>query len=289
MTQPPDPTDQFAAHRGVLLGAAYRVLGSMSDAEDVVQESWLRWSGVDHSQILDARAYLVRITTRLALNHLRHRQRLREDYVGPWLPEPVSELPAPDHASEFAESVSIAMMVVLESLGPVERAAFVLREVFGEPYEEIAETLDRTPASVRQLVHRARQRVQERAPRHPVDPAAHREIAERFLAAMQGGSIPELLTLLAPSAVLTTDGGGKRRAALKPIRTAVKVLWFLAGIMRKMEATITLRLGTVNGEPAILGVGPDGVDSVGVVRIDGGRVTELYLIRNPDKLHHVIT
>jgi RNA polymerase sigma-70 factor (ECF subfamily) len=304
MTPPPPPAEpgpgsepdgpdlheaarEFEAHRGVLLGAAYRVLGSMSSAEDVVQEAWLRWSAAPREDVREPRGYLVRTVTRLALNELRSRQRRREEYLGPWLPEPVSGMPPTEASAEVAESVSLAMMVVLESLSPLERAAFILREVFAEDFDDIAATLDRTPAAVRQLVHRAREHVAARSPRNSVDPATHRKVAERVLAAMQGGSVADLLSLLAPDVVLTSDGGGKRRAALRPITSADKVLRFLLGIAAKLEEPMELRLVDVNGEPGIAAFTSHGLDTVGTMRFDEGVVTEIYIVRNPDKLSRV--
>lgn len=279
----------FAAHRGVLVGVAYRVLGSMTSAEDVVQETWLRWQDVDHAGIQDPRAYLIRITTRLAVNELRSQQRRREEYVGPWLPEPVGDVPGADTAVELAESVSLAMLVVLESLSPLERAAFILREVFAESFEDIATTLDRSPAAVRQLVHRARNHVATGAPRHPVDQTTHRRVAEALLAAIQGGSMEQLLTLLSPDVVLVSDGGGQRSAALRPIRSVQKVVRFLAGILAKQDVQYEFRLVDVNGEPALATFGPDGLDSIGTIRVDDGVVTDIFLVRNPDKLRHAVS
>jgi RNA polymerase sigma-70 factor, ECF subfamily len=298
MTPPPPPAEpapvglddaahEFERHRRVLLGAAYRVLGSMSSSEDVVQEAWLRWSAAPRDDVRDPRGYLVRTVTRLALNELRSQQRRREEYVGPWLPEPVSDLPGADESAEIAESVSLAMMVVLESLSPLERAAFILREVFGEDFDDIATTLDRTPAAVRQLVHRAREHVAARSPRNTVDPATHRKVAERVLAAMRGGSVAELLALLSPDVVLTTDGGGKRQAALRPIRTPDKVLRFLIGVLAKNPEPLEFRMLEVNGEPALGAFTPAGLDTVATMRVDGDAITEIYVVRNPDKLSRV--
>jgi RNA polymerase sigma-70 factor (ECF subfamily) len=278
---------EFEQHRGALIGAAYRVLGSMSSAEDVVQEAWLRWSAADRHEVREPRGYLVRTVTRLALNELRAEQRRREDYLGPWLPEPVSDLPTGDATAEVAESVSLAMLVVLQTLSPLERAAFILREVFGEDFDDIAQTLDRTPAAVRQLVHRAREHVAARSPRNAVDAATHRKVAERVLAAMQGGSVTDLLSLLSPDVVLTSDGGGKRQAALRPIRTPEKVLRFLLGVLGKQPLPLEFRLVEVNGEPALAAFTPSGLDTVATMRMDGDAITEIYVVRNPDKLSRV--
>lgn len=275
----------FTEHRGAVFGAAYRILGSTHDAEDVVQETWLRWSGVEPAGVREPRAYLVRTASRLALNVARAQSRRRESYVGPWLPEPVATGPDGERAAELAESVSMAMLVVLASLSPLERAAFVLREVFDLPVPEIASTLDRSEAAVRQLVHRARQHVSARAPRHPVDRDTHRQVTERFLRAASTGAVAELVSLLSPDVVLTTDGGGVKRAALRPIHGPDKVLRFLGSVLAGPGAAgLDIRLAEVNGRPAIVGYADGVVDSVGIVDLDGGVVTSIYLLRNPEKL-----
>lgn len=281
----------FTAHRGAVVGAAYRVLGSLADAEDVAQETWLRWSTVSGAEIVDPRAYVVRIGTRLALNRARQLARQREVYVGPWLPEPVNDLTRVGaDGIELAESVSYAMLVLLAALSPVERAAFVLHEVFGVGYDEVAETLERSEASVRQLVHRARTHLRERSPRHPVDRRTHAEVTERFLRATQDGSIAELVGLLAPDVVLVSDGGGLRSAALRPVRGRDKVLRFAVGVLAKPEVGgLVVRACTLNGQPAIALVrevpdAPPVVDSACLLLLDDGLVASVLLLRNPDKL-----
>lgn len=276
----------FAAHRRELVGAAYRVLGSISDAEDVVQETWLRWAEVDATTIEHPRAYLLQATTRQALNRARHNARLRETYVGPWLPEPRGDGAAEgaDAAVEVAEAVSLAMLVVLETLSPIERATFVLHDVFGLPFDEIAAAIDRSPASARQLAHRARQHVQARAPRHPVDKETHRAVTEQFLQAAVGGSLEELVGMLAPDVVMYSDGGGLRSAALKPIRTPDKVLRFTLGVLSKPDAPDRYELVSLGGEAAIVGYRANVVDVVITLVLDGGAVTEIYIVRNPEKL-----
>jgi RNA polymerase sigma-70 factor (ECF subfamily) len=299
-SEPPVADDEharlFAEHRRAMTGAAYRILGSLAAAEDAVQETWLRWAEVDLATVRNPRAYLLRAASRQALNAARHQARLREDYVGPWLPEPVGDVTVlgsratgdPADAADLAESVSLAMLVVLESLSPPERAAFVLREVFGLPFDEVATALGRTPEAARQLAHRAREHVRERAPRHPVDRSTHREVTERFLAAAAGGSIEDVVRLLSPDVVLVTDGGGKRRAALRPIHGVEKVLRFARGVMERPDAPVSLRLGDVNGEAAILMARPDGLDGTVTLVVDDGLITAIYLVRNPDKLAHVL-
>jgi RNA polymerase sigma-70 factor, ECF subfamily len=283
----PDPTRAFEEHRPTLIGAAYRILGSHSDAEDVVQEAWIRWSGVEHDTIEEPRAFLLTITTRLALNRLRQLARRKESYVGPWLPEPVASDPQVDGeaAAQLADEVSMAMLIVLESLSPLERAAFVLTEVFGMSAPEVGEALDRSPAAVRQLVHRARSHVEARQPRQAVSQERHREITERFMAAAAGGDIAGLIEILAPDVVLVTDGGGIKQAALRPIHGADKVLRWLAGTLGKPESALfEFALRHVNGELAIVALTDEGIDGVIFVTVEDDRITALHGIRNPEKL-----
>ena len=276
-------TDEFVAHRNLLFTVAYEMLGSAADAEDVLQETWLRWSEVDLDGVRDRRSYLVRITTRLALNRLRTVQRRRESYVGPWLPEPL--LTAPDVADdvELAESVSTAMLLVLETLSPTERAVFVLHEVFDVGYDEIAAALDKSPAAVRQVAHRARGHVEARRPRVTVDPAHREAVIARFLEATASGDLQRLLDVLAPDVVLVTDGGGVLKAALRPIVGRDKVLRFLGAVM---PATVSLEVAQVNGAPALRIVMPDSTE-IASLRIEDGLVTGVYLVRNPGKLGRI--
>jgi RNA polymerase sigma-70 factor (TIGR02957 family) len=280
-----DPgTAAFVAHRNLLFTVAYEMLGSAADAEDVLQETWLRWSDVELGEVRDPRAYLVRITTRQALNRLRTAQRRRETYTGPWLPEPL--LTAPDIAedAEVAEQVSLAMLLVLETLAPLERAVFVLREVFDVGYDEIAAALDRTPAAVRQIAHRAREHVAARRPRVAVAAAEVKDALESFRHAMETGDLQGLLDVLAPDVTLVADGGGIRQAALRPILGADKVMRFLFGALGKAGGTVTVDAATVNGGPALV-IGLDGeVDGVLVARVEAGRIAGLYYVRNPEKL-----
>jgi RNA polymerase sigma-70 factor (ECF subfamily) len=278
-------TEVFEEHRATLLGAAYRILGSHADAEDVVQEAWIRWSKVDQTEVQNPRAYLLTTTSRLALNRLREQARRRESYLGPWLPEPVaSSTPATEVGT--ADEVSMAMLIVLESLSPLERAAFVLSEVFGMSGPEVAEALDRTPAAVRQLVHRARSHVQARRPRQVVDRTRHRQITERFMAAAAGGDLDSLIELMAPDVVLVTDGGGIKQAALRPIHGVDKVLRWFAGVMTKPEAAgLKPELRTLNGETAIAVTDEAGeLDGVFFLTIADDRITAVHGIRNPEKL-----
>ncbi|MEZ7003128.1 RNA polymerase sigma-70 factor [Streptomyces sp. AD55] len=281
-------TDVFEEHRPVLLGVAYRMLGRLADAEDVVQDAWLRWSGSDRDDVREPRAYLVRVTTRLAIDRLRQVRARGETYVGPWLPEPyITDLAAtePDAAEHavLADSVSLAVLVVLESLSPLERAVFVLREAFGYPYAEIASMLERTEAAVRQLAGRARRHVDERRPRYDVDPEQRRDLTERFLAAAGGGDLAGLMALLAPDARLVGDGGGKRRAPVRVLESADKVGRFLIGVAGR-GTWDTIRHLEINGGPAVLVLAGGRPDSVVQLDVAGGRVQAVYIIRNPDKL-----
>lgn len=276
---------EFAEHRPALVGAAYRIVGTVADAEDVVQETWLRWSGVERSEVRDVRAFLVTVATRLALNRLRQQKSRREAYVGPWLPEPVSSDAGPEQTAEMADEVSMAMLVVLESLTPLERAAFVLHEVFDLPFAEIATTLDRSEAAVRQLAHRARSHVHARQPRRPVDKDQHAEVTTRFLEVANSGDLAGLMAMLAPDVVLISDGGGKKRAALRPVYGAEKVARWMLGVMDNSDiADLTIRLLELNGELAIVAYDGDRPDTVGFVETGENGISSVYLMRNPDKL-----
>ncbi|MFD3730208.1 RNA polymerase sigma-70 factor [Streptomyces sp. NPDC058632] len=282
-------TKAFEEHRPVLLGVAYRMLGRVADAEDVVQEAWLRWAGGDRSEVREPRAYLVRVTTRLALDRLRQIKARGETYVGPWLPEPyVTDFgdTAPDTAERavLADSVSLAVLVVMESLSPPERAVFVLREAFGYPYSDIAALLDRGEPAVRQLAARARRHVEERRPRYDVDPARRRDLTERFLAAAAGGDLEGLMKLLAPDVRLIGDSGGRTRAPLRVLESAGKVGRFLVGVTRKGFLDPSVRLLELNGGPAALVLTGGRPDAVFQLDIVDGRVQTVYIIRNPDKL-----
>ncbi|MFF8842551.1 RNA polymerase sigma-70 factor [Streptomyces sp. NPDC015127] len=287
-TDPTDPaTDAFVAHRNLLFTVAYEMLGSAADAEDVLQETWLRWAGVDLGTVRDQRAYLVRITTRQALNRLRTLGRRRESYVGQWLPEPL--LTAPDVAEdvELADSVSMAMLLVLETLTPTERAVFVLREVFDLGYDEIAEAVDKSPAAVRQIAHRARAHVAARRPRGVVSPTVTRDALDAFLRATETGDLQGLLDILAPDVVLIGDGGGIKQAVLRPVVGADKVGRLMVARMGRIAAMGSLRPAQVNGYPALV-LRLDGeIDTVVAVRIDDGLITGFYAVRNPEKLSHM--
>ena len=272
--------DPFVAHRGLLFTVAYEMLGSAADAEDVLQESWLRWSGADHAQVHDPRSYLVRVVTRQALNRLRTLSRRREDYVGEWLPEPVLTTPDVAEDVELAESVSIAMLTVLETLAPTERAVFVLREVFEMPYSEIAEAVGKSQDSVRQIARRAREHVSARRPRVQVSRSEQQAVVERFMAALRTGQLQELMEVMAPDVVMIADGGGVAAAALVPVHGAERVATVLA---RASLSSLTAAPVWLNGAPAVrLDVGGE-TAAVSLVVADG-RVTQVYLVRNPRKL-----
>jgi RNA polymerase sigma-70 factor (ECF subfamily) len=275
--------DPFTAHRSLLFTVAYEMLGSAADADDVVQETWLRWADVDHATVLDPRAYLVRIVTRQALNRLRTLARRREDYVGEWLPEPL--LTSPDVAEdvELAESVSIAMLTVLETLGPTERAVLVLHEVFDVPHDEIAEAVGKSSAAVRQIAHRAREHVAARRPRMVVSRSEQQRVVERFLAALTAGDIQGLMDVLAPDVIVVADGGGLAPAALRPVAGQYRVANALARfavLVPPVEITTPL----VNGAVAAR-IDPGGeFDTAITFVVEGGRITHMYAMRNPHKL-----
>jgi RNA polymerase sigma-70 factor, ECF subfamily len=280
-------TEAFLAHRNLLFTVAYELLGSAADAEDVLQETWLRWVNVDLDTVRDRRAYLVRITTRQALTRLRTLGRRKESYVGPWLPEPL--LTTPDVAAdiELADSVSMAMMLVLETLTPTERAVFVLREVFAVDYDEIAEAVDKTAAAVRQIAHRAREHVAARRPRGSSSPSQTRDAIAAFQRAVNTGDLQGLLDILAPDVVFLGDGGGVKQAVLHPVLGADKVARLLSVGVGRLATLGTLQPTQVNGYPALI-LRLDGeIDTVLALRIDDGLITGLYAVRNPEKLSHM--
>ncbi|MEI8408573.1 MULTISPECIES: RNA polymerase sigma-70 factor [unclassified Kribbella] len=283
-----DPaTEAFVAHRNLLFTVAYEMLGSAADAEDVLQETWLRWMTVDLGIVQDQRAYLVRITTRQALTRLRTLGRRKESYVGPWLPEPL--LTAPDVAEdvELADSVSMAMLLVLETLTPTERAVFVLRDVFALEYDEIAEAVDKTQAAVRQIAHRARNHVAARRPRGVVSAAESQGAINAFKHAIETGDLQTLLDRLAPDVVLLGDGGGVKQAVPRPIVGADKVVRLLSAGLPKLPGDVSVEPVQINGCPAlIVRIGGE-IDDVVAMRIDDGLITGLYIVRNPEKLSRV--
>jgi RNA polymerase sigma-70 factor (TIGR02957 family) len=277
-------TDAFVRHRNLLFTVAYEMLGSAADAEDVLQETWLRWAEVDQAEVRDDRAYLVRIATRLSLNRLRTLTRQRETYVGPWLPEPLLTTPDVADDVELADSVSTAMLVVLETLTPTERAVFVLREVFDVSYDEIADAVDKTPAAVRQIAHRARNHVEARQPREQVSFRQREAILDRFVLAVQSGDLQSLMDVLAPDVVLMTDGGGVKQAALRPILGRDKAVRFLEGAATKGGPIDAVHRTLVNGRPGLAFVIDGRVDTLLTILVEDGVVAGLYAVRNPAKL-----
>ncbi len=287
---------EFAAHRDLLFTLSYEITGSVADAEDVVQDSYLRWaalSAADRDEVVNRRAYLARIATRQALNRVRSRARQREEYVGPWLPEPL--VTGPDIADDvvLADSVSMAMMLVVQSLSPDERAVFLLHEVFGFAHDEIADAVGKSSAAVRQIAHRARSHVRARRPRTPrpsePTPQDLPEVAQRFLLAASTGDLQGLMDVLAPDVVLLADGGGKVRSALRPVISADHVARLLVGLWEKVlrdnpGATLRFEPEMVNGRPGALLYVDDRLETVATGEIIGNRVTAVYLVRNPAKL-----
>ncbi|CAL9450769.1 RNA polymerase sigma-70 factor [Streptomyces sp. MPA0124] len=280
-------TEDFVAHRNLLFTVAYEMLGSAADAEDVLQETWLKWAGVDLETVRDRRAYLVRITTRQSLNRLRTLGRRKESYVGSWLPEPLLTTPDVAEDVELADSVSMAMMLVLETLAPVERAVFVLREVFDLGYDEIAEAVEKSPAAVRQIAHRARAHVAARRPRGEVTAAESRRALAAFQRAVETGDLQGLLDILSPDVVLLGDGGGIKQAVLRPIVGADKVARLMLGGLVRLPVAVTMDPAQVNGHPSLV-IRLDGeLDTVVAVHMEAGRIKGLYAVRNPEKLSHM--
>jgi RNA polymerase sigma-70 factor (TIGR02957 family) len=293
----PDAVRVYDEHRGLLISVAYRVLGSVTDAEDVVQEAWLRWSNVDHSGVSNPRAFLVRVTTRLAIDRLRRAKARRESYVGPWLPEPVLTGRDLSEDAAMAESVSMAMLVVLETLSPLERAVFVLREAFGMPHAEIAEVLGRKEDAVRQLARRARDHVRERRSRFDADQDEQRRVTERFLEATAGRDLEGLMDVLSPGVTLVADGGGKALAPRRPVHGAEKVARFLVAVVGEEQTSRFLRsvgsglsgevrahLAGVNGETGVVIAAGDVPVSALILEVTDGLVHTIRLVANPEKL-----
>lgn len=284
----PRLVEDFTSHRGLLFTVAYEMLGSAADAEDVVQDAWLKWSGVDRSTVHDPRAYLVRIVSRTALDRLRALSRRREDYVGPWLPEPLVTTQDVADDVELAESVSMAMMLVLETLSPTERAVFVLREVFGLDYAELAAAVDRSESAVRQIAHRARSHVQSRRPRVDVTRAEAETVVAQFRRALETGDLQALADVLAPDVVALADGGGIKQALPRPVHGRDKVSrLFTAGFAQFADA-VTLEPVDLNGWPGLIVRLHGELDSVFAFAVGGGLITGSYAVRNPEKLSRLL-
>jgi RNA polymerase sigma-70 factor (ECF subfamily) len=293
-----DPSATFEPHRRRLLGMAYRMLGSMAEAEDAVQEAYLRWHDTDRDIVKEPRAFLMTTTTRICLDVLKSARMKREEYVGPWLPEPITDTAslAPDAQTELAEDLSVALLLALDRLSPLERAAFLLHDVFDYSFSQIADALDRNEAACRQLASRARTRVREARPKgltpprgatKSIDPR-HQELLSAFISASRSGDVERLTRMLASDARLVTDGGGKVPAALNVIEGNDRIAAFLAGVVRKgFTDDMSLRFEVVNGLPGLLIVGPNGLVQTNAFEFDGDAVTAIYIVRNPDKLKHL--
>lgn len=276
----------FETHRSRLFSLAYRLLGSRSDAEDVVQDTWLRWHQADTAAIHNPEAWLVTTASRLGIDRLRAAKLQRERYPGPWLPEPaeIDDGPGPEHGAEIAEQVSLAFLAVLERLGPEERAAFLLKEAFDYDYAQISELLDQSEANCRQMVHRARERVQAGRPRFEVAPERHRRLLERFMAAARIGDRDNIERLLHEDARLISDGGGKAIAAIRPLHGGERIARLFWAAYRHPQPETEWRIGRVNGEWAILRYRHGRLAAVMVALSDGERIIELLALANPDKL-----
>ncbi|MEV0820791.1 RNA polymerase sigma factor SigJ [Nonomuraea rubra] len=290
----------FEDHRGVLVAVAYRILGSVADAEDVVQEAWLRWSRVDESDVEDPKAFLITVTSRLAIDRLRWAKSRRESYVGPWLPEPISTAPDVAEHAELADSVEMAMLVVLETLSPLERAVFVLREAFDLPFSEIAEIIGRAEPATRQLARRARDHVRDKRPRFDVDRDERRRITERFMGASAGGDLDALIEMFSDQVSIISDGGGKARAALRvitgaenvgryltSINTPANIAKFMASIGRAELADLSFAVETLNNAPTIVISAGGQVISVISLLVSEGKIETIYVLANPEKIGHL--
>jgi RNA polymerase sigma-70 factor (ECF subfamily) len=292
-----NPATSFEPYRRRLLGLAYRMLGSMADAEDAVQETYLRWHEADRDNVSDPRAFLMTTTTRICLDMLTSARARREEYVGPWLPEPVVETAAlaPDSRTELAEDLSVALLLTLDRLSPLERAAFLLHDVFDFPFSEVAAALERSEAACRQLAARARAHVRAERPRGATAPARsgeidakHAQLMSAFVAATRSGDLSALTQLLASDVRVVTDGGGKVAAALHVLDGADRAAQFLVGVTRKgWRDDFTLRFATINGLPGVIVDGPEGPVQTATFEIEGDVIRALYVVRNPDKLRHL--
>jgi RNA polymerase sigma-70 factor, ECF subfamily len=276
----------FEGHRQALFAAAYRMLGTRSDAEDVLQEAWLRWNRVDHGEVEEPRAYLFRLVTRLALDQLRRVKARREAYVGPWLPEPLITSPGAEENAELADTLAMGLLVVLETLTPAERAAFVLHEAFGFSHAEVAEMMGRTERAVRQLAYRARQHVQARRPRRRAAAAEHREVTERFLAAALGGDLSALLDVLAPDVTLVADADGRSETPTEPVRGAREVAEYLVSVVEFWPPELGVEIIQVNGGQGALITTRGRPFLVFALDVDhtGHRLREIDAVLNPEKL-----
>jgi RNA polymerase sigma-70 factor, ECF subfamily len=281
----------FEPHRRHLIGLAYRMLGSLAEAEDIVQDAYLRWHHAGRDAVANPRAYLSSTVARLCLDHLKSARVRRETYVGPWLPEPIVDASAlaPDTASELADDISVALMLTLERLSPLERAAFVLHDVFDMDFEAIAKVLNRKPAACRQLAARARAHVHDAKPRFNASAEEAAELSDAFHQAIVSGDIAGFGRLLAADAILYTDGGGKRTAPLNPIRGSDKIIRFFTGLTRKgrVEPIVAIHRVVLNGRPGFVFIHDDGTVQTLTVEIHESRIAAIYVVRNPEKLSHI--
>ena len=295
-----DPSTTFEPYRRRLLGLAYRMLGSVAEAEDAVQETYLRWHDADRDAVDDARAFLMTTTTRICLDVLKSARVRREQYVGPWLPDPVTDTVslAPDAQTELAEDLSVALLLALDRLSPLERAAFLLHDVFDYSFAQVADALGRNEGACRQLASRARTRVREARPSGVTPPRAapgaidpkHAELLTAFMVASRSGDVAALTRLLASDAKVVSDGGGKVPAALNVIEGADRVAAFAAGVVRKgWSDDLALRFDTINGLPGLIVSGAQGTIQTTAFEVEGGAITTIYIVRNPDKLKHLVT
>lgn len=281
--------EQFNQQRPLLFSIAYRMLGSAMDAEDMVQETFLRWQQASDDDIQSPKAYLSTILTRLCIDHLRSAQKQREEYIGPWLPEPVltTENTTMTDTLELAESLSMAFLVLLESLAPIERAVFLLREVFGYEYPEIARIVGKSETNCRQIASRAKEHIAAKRPRYGATREQQEEVTRRFIVACMSGDLQALLSVLAPDVVLEADSGGKVSAARKPIYGAAKVARAVLGILKLLPSDANVELARVNAQPAIIGYTEGRPFYVTVLDIAEGQIQGIYNVLNPDKLGHL--
>lgn len=285
-TASPTDADAFAVLRPRLFAIAYRMLGTRADAEDVLQDAWLRWHHADQAALQSAEAWLVTVVTRLAIDRLRAAKTEREAYVGWWLPEPLVELDerTPEAAAELAGELSVALLWVLERLSPEERAAFLLRQVFDHDYDEIATLLGKSEAACRQMVHRASERLQQERPRFDVPKAAHRRVVERFMHAARSGEREAIQALLADNVQIVGDGGGKVPSFMKILRGAHRIANLYSVLGKKNPGQVAYRMAQVNGEPGLLRYVSGRLESAQAFVTDGERIIAIYAVRNPDKL-----
>lgn len=286
MTTAPAPEDAFSCERARLLGLSYRMLGSLVDAEDVVQETWLRWNATERESIERPAAWLTTVASRLALDRLKSAHRRREAYVGPWLPEPVVTAPGPEEAAEAAETLTLGFLAMLELLDPVSRVVFLLTEVFGYSSNEVAETIGKSPAACRQIATRARKKLHGATPRRPT--AADRSVADRLFAAIYGGDTATAMALMSDYVVLVTDGGPKRHAARRPVVGPFRVSRFLANIAKRLSPCADFVAANINGAAGFRVIDPDGLQDAAIaLDVTDGVVSAIWVVSNPDKLTHV--